>query len=484
MNRLINSKQWTSPILVFLLATLTACSGSDEKDPNSTLGNIVYDGVWEQLGHGLYVDIDSDTVTRYEASSGSCIKTHSLPRSGFPENFNWTITDFNYDSFEVYSYENEADTSILTKVSGLPTSCTTPVSNTPSNVINHLFSMADDHYAFLDERNIDLHALKAEALFNDDMSQQELKEIITDVLSEFNDAHVMLYSDEINPLEPEFNLEHLDAFDLPMNIIYRMYNDYLALAPPISADDYITGQLELYFLILDSYMDAPLVTKGGADNDKVQWATINQNIGYIQIRDLGGFGPNNTGNSISEAQNPQSDLNAFNNVMDEVVEDLQHTSGIILDLRHHTGGTTELDRALASRFFESETTYGSISVPGTSSVTLTISPYNGARLSQPIVVISSGLNSSSAEDLIMALKADSDTIQIGERTHGTLSNQLYLSLPNQWAFTLSNETWLDADGASWEVQGIQPADEFDVYPSSDRQNGINTAIEKALALLQ
>ncbi len=64
------------------------------------------------------------------------------------------------------------------------------------------------------------------------------------------------------------------------------------------------------------------------------------------------------------------------------------------------------------------------------------------------------------------------------------SDQLFLSLPNQWAFTLSNEVWLDANSMSWEAQGLLPDDEFEVYSLNDRQTGTDTAIEKAIGLLQ
>lgn len=476
------------PILITGLAivVLSACNDSSTKDPNSPLGQVVYDGTWEQIGYGLFVEIDANNVTRYEASTGSCIKTHTLPRSGFPENFNWTISEFNYDSFDVYSYDNVGDDGTLSKVAQLPASCATPLSNSPTSVVNHLISMADDYYAFFAARNIDWNAIKAEALSvtHDGMGEQDLAAVVTGILAALNDAHVMGYFKEIDPLQPDFDFDYLIPFFEPENIYIRTIREYHESPRSMSLEEYFFDQIDTYFQILDSYMDAPLIARGGEDSDKVQWSTIDQNIGYLQIRDLGGFDPSYASDSIGESRNPQPHLDAFNNVIDRVVEDLQHTSGIILDLRLHPGGTTELDRALANRFVSTDITYGSVAAPGAQSVSLRLSPYDGSRFVQPVVVISSQYNSSSAEDLIMALRADSDTTHIGERTHGILSDQLYLSLPNQWAFTLSNEIWRDATGVSWEAQGLPPTDEFDVYAISDRQTGVDTAIQKAIALLQ
>ena len=147
-------------------------------------------------------------------------------------------------------------------------------------------------------------------------------------------------------------------------------------------------------------------------------------------------------------------------------------------------GTTTLDRTVAQRFIEQELNYGSYSVQNELAKELLLAPYEGPRFSQQTVVITSNFVQSSGEDMLMALKAEDDIEQVGEATLGTFSDMLFLSLPNQWAFSLSNQVWLDKNGQSWEGIGIQPEHEIDVFPLSDRTNGIDSAIIKSLEILQ
>lgn len=478
---------------IFALAAIGGCGSSSSVtypdtpvDPNSPSSDALYVGTWQQFGYGLFIDIGTNSVTRYEASAASCLKTHTLTRDEFPANMNWTLTKYDYDSFEAYTNQNTSDVVVLKRIDRLPTSCSTPLSDTPTDVVNHLIAMADEYYAFFDQRDIDWNSIKsqAQAIVHDGMNDEELRTLIGGMLSAFNDAHVIVYFNAIDLLEPEFDFAHIGAFVEQDNFVNRIVNEYSALSSSLSLDDYYIEQITNFFATLDSYMDAPLITRGGVNNDLIQWATINQNIGYIQINELEGFDPPNAGDFVSESANPGPHLAALNIVLDEAVADLQNTSGIILDLRGHSGGTTVLDRAIASRFIDNEFVYGSFYAPGANHVPLILTPHEGSRLSQPLVIITSGFNGSSGEDMIMALKADSDTTQIGEQTLGIFSDQLFLSLPNQWAFTLSNEVWLDANNVSWEAQGLVPDDEFDVYSRTDRQTGTDTAIEKAIALLQ
>lgn len=487
MNTYHKLNHWQLPLLAIMVPlVLVSCGDTKYTGPIPLADASYYNGYWEQKGYGQYVEITPESITRYEAATDSCIKTHSLQRGEFPGNLNWTITSADDDSFLAYMNNDTSDELNLNRISGLPASCDTPRSNTPSNVVNHLIAMADEYYAFFNERNIDWDAAtsQARAAVRDDMTDQELIEVVAGLLSVFNDAHVLGYFNAINLLEPVVDFNYFGVFVEEDNLQAQLIKEYLESLPSISFEAYEAEQTTLYHSIINSYMVNDLEADGGLEQDKIKWGTINPDIGYLQIGELDGLNPDHAGDFLSEAANPAPHLEALNVILDRAITELQQTSAIVLDLRLHSGGTTVLDRGIARRFIEKEINYGSFSAQGGESVPLVLQPYAGSRLAQPIIVITSGFNASSGEDLIMAMKANSNITQIGEQTLGTFSDQLFLSLPNQWAFSLSNEVWLDKDGIGWEGAGLQPDHELDVFAIADRQQGMDTAIERALSLSQ
>jgi C-terminal processing protease CtpA/Prc len=54
------------------------------------------------------------------------------------------------------------------------------------------------------------------------------------------------------------------------------------------------------------------------------------------------------------------------------------------------------------------------------------------------------------------MRALPNVVHLGEATDGSLSDELWKTLPNGWTLSLSNEIYLDSDGVLWEGRGIQP----------------------------
>lgn len=442
-----------------------------------------YIGYWQQAGYGKYLEISVDQVIQYEASNDTCIQTHSVVRGEFPSEFNWTIKSFTDQQF--LASENNASTSELTldRVNALPLSCNNLLTNTPSNVVTHLIAMASENYAFFELRNINWQEASEQALarVNDDMTEEQLKSVLHELMSVFNDKHVLLHSKPLDFFEPEISIDDITFFGQSNDFTNQVISEYEELSSESSLEDYYYSQIITYYTNINNIMDSGLKAKGGQDEDKIMWGTIGNNIGYLHIGELDNFDPSQP-YTLDEG-NVVAHLAALNAVLDEAITDLQNTNGIILDIRMHSGGTTSLDRAVAQRFIEQEINYGSFAVINEEPKPLILTPYDGIRLAQQTVLITSNFVQSSGEDMVIALKADDDILQVGEATLGTLSDMLFLSLPNQWAFTLSNQVWLDKNGKSWESIGITPEHEVDVFPLSDRQQEIDSAINKALELL-
>ncbi|CAA0103572.1 Uncharacterised protein [BD1-7 clade bacterium] len=457
------------------------CDNSNSSKPSNTSPPADnYTGVWENTGYGEYLNITNDLVTRYEASPDSCIKTHIFTRQEFPSKLHWTITDADDYAFSAYLGTNSNRPFVIDKISALPASCATPLTNTPTNVINHLVSMAQAYYSFFDARNIDWPAIsqQAKVAVHDEMTEGQLGAVVAQLMSALEDAHVVVYFKPLDLLAPEIDYNFLYPTFSADTLIDQLAVEYTINQPDQTLEEYTQEQVAAFNTILLSDVEDIK-----SHNGKIIWG-LKGDLGYVVVGNLSSFDPDHAGDSFSEALDPSPHVDALNVVLDELVSDLQHTNGIILDLRQHAGGTTEMDRALAKRFIEQTIQYGSYSAPSGESVALTMSPYDGARLAQKTVMITSELNQSSAEDLILALKADGNTVQVGEATQGIFSDMLYLGLPNQWVFSLSNQVWLDSNGTNWEVEGLQPDFEVPLYLLSDRESGIDSTIEKARDLLQ
>lgn len=473
-----------------MLGVLTGCGGSNSKTIEQPPLPVVtppaddYIGIWQQTGYGQYLDITTEQVNRYEASNDTCIQTHSISRDEFPTKFNWTVKEQDDERFVVHEHNVATIAHTLEKTTALPASCSTLLENTPSNIVNHLVNMANEYYVFFEVRNIDWQAASELAIsrVHDDMNSEQLKEVLIELLAVFNDRHVILHAKAIDLFAPELSFEDISIFGQVNDFDQQIINEYESLAPSVSLEEYYSTHLAAYYAAIHNKMDNGLKSKGGENNDKVAWGTIGNDVGYLYIGELEQFDPSQPASFGEENIAPH--IVALNTVLDEAVADLKHTSRLILDIRMHSGGTISLDRTIAKRFIEQTINYGSFHAIGEQPRQLTMVPYDGERFTQETIIITSNFVQSSGEDMLMALKADGDIIQIGETTLGTFSDTLFLSLPNQWAFSLSNQIWLDKDGNSWESIGIIPEHQLDVFTLEDRQLGVDSAINKALELFQ
>ena len=90
---------------------------------------------------------------------------------------------------------------------------------------------------------------------------------------------------------------------------------------------------------------------------------------------------------------------------------------------------------------------------------------------------------SAAETFVLAMREMPDVLTLGEATGGILSDALPKFLPSGIYFSLSNEEYRSVDGKVFERVGVPPDEELDVFSSSDRSSGRDSALERALELL-
>jgi carboxyl-terminal processing protease len=247
-------------------------------------------------------------------------------------------------------------------------------------------------------------------------SEDELWKISTQLLAPLNDAHVALfnrgYTAWYSPWDIDF--ERSKGFDLG--------------------------------LIKNKFLSNPAVSGEGI----ITWGTIiNTNIGYINLSTFGA------------AANGRSWVYDIDNVLNE----LSSSDGIILDVRNNGGGFLVNALYVASAFVDSEITYFYSRLktgPGHSDfgepVAKKVFPRNtGPLYSGKTVLLTNRFSSSGSEVVAQIFKYVPSSIQIGDTTTGVVGEVTHVAqLPNGWTLNYPCTLTTTPEGNSPEGVGIIP----------------------------
>jgi C-terminal processing protease CtpA/Prc len=175
--------------------------------------------------------------------------------------------------------------------------------------------------------------------------------------------------------------------------------------------------------------------------------------------------------------------------------DEEGTTGLVFDLRFCMGGRGDIAEKMIGALIEepvssplwrypkhipAEANWGRLPEPGEASNT--IRPRDGKRYSGPVVVLTSGVTSSTAEDLPISLREAGRAILVGENTAGSAGNPVEHPLPGGGTFGMATFRAYLPDGG--EYVGIGVAPDIVVAPSAeDIRNGTDPVLGAALEVL-
>ncbi|HCX20830.1 MAG: peptidase S41 [Flammeovirgaceae bacterium] len=310
--------------------------------------------------------------------------------------------------------------------------------NTPLANFESVWNEFDAKYGLFESKGIDWDSVytvyrpQAERLSSD----AELYSLLTEMLVGLNDSHVALLPTEESGFEffQSGALGKLDSMtDFSLEII---------------KENYLTNH---------EFAD-PFFTYG----------ILESNIGYIHIE---GF----------------SDLPKFlDEPMSDVLNALEGTDGIIVDVRGGYGGEDLAGQFLGGRFASSSQPYMKSRVRNgpnpndfTSFETWNLIPTGDFQYTKPIVVLTHRFTISARETFCLAMKVLPQVTFIGDTTAGAFSNQINREMPNGWGYSLSIGQWVDANNQSYEGVGLVP-DILIENEKEDLLNGVDEALERAL----
>jgi len=278
---------------------------------------------------------------------------------------------------------------------------------TPQENFDYMWKVVDENYSFFTYKNIDWQQVynDNQSRITDNMTQEELFDVLADMLFVLRDGHVNLSAD----------------FDFSRN--WQWYLDY-----PTNFDYNI---LERNYL-KDNYQYTGALTNTTLDS-----------IGYIYY------------SSFSSGISATS--------LDYVLKKFQNTKGLIFDIRGNGGGYISNVTTLVERFADKKRKThleryktGSGHNDFSDYFSFSEGPDTAAVLYQrPIVVLTNRQCFSSANDFVMRIRNFPNVTIIGDTTGGGGGLPINRELPNGWVLRFSATQSFTPEGFNVEL-GIPP----------------------------
>lgn len=205
----------------------------------------------------------------------------------------------------------------------------------------------------------------------------------------------------------------------------------------------------------------------------------NYNLGYIIIYTFNG--------NINGSTDLNSNKYLF---IDNILNEFKNKDGIIIDVRWNNGGNSTNAETVASRFADKKRLaqkQKSKNGPGKNDfsdwVDWYIEPKGDYQFTKPVVVLTSRLTSSSAEDFVLYMKVLPNVTIIGDTTGGGTGNPIFRELPNGWSYKLSTAYAIDVEGNIVDGKGVVP-DVTVQTTSADSIAGIDRILQTGIDKLK
>lgn len=304
----------------------------------------------------------------------------------------------------------------------------------PHNNFDYLWKEIDENYSYFELKKVNwdsLHWVYKDQVRNN-MSDQELFDLMSEMLFQLKDGHVNLTSSFDRTRYWEWYLNSPQNFDY--NLLER---------------NYLEGEHK--------------ISRGGT----YQYRILEGNIGYVYVP------------SFSKSNYANIDL---------VVDEFKDTKGMIIDIRDNSGGEVINAEILASRFADKTRLYALWlwkNGPGHDDFTDEIPYYivQGGKYIylRNVILLTNRSSFSAANDFTLMMKQFPHVTVIGDTTGGGGGVPYSSELPNGWSYRFPRTITLSPEGEHVEF-GIPPDISVNM-DSTSLMNGKDAILEKAFQLL-
>lgn len=497
---------------LLILAALLVISGCNDSKPkrscppasvqssSSSIANVEgeYAGYWQSNAYGRVAEVKW-SKGRYQTKLYVFTQKHCLLLEERSD-----LTDSDLESLVTFDQDNSQ---FNTDTSGLiPGAIFDRVIDLPDTCLEHQISLAgDEGYTFDPEIDFEFfwqsfheyyvdfsltgtdwaavyEEYKPEALLA--VNEEALFTVFSKMVAPLQDAHIQITRDSSsNGAEGNEELFSTAAKLTIYDIFVSEYLETMQITPPLSSDqeksleDYTDVNTEIIFESILAHAPNEEWLNVMA-NDSIAWFITADNIGYIVIDSMIDY-------TDDEEQELDDNIEAAKSAIDAAIQDLDHVTGLVIDIRLNTGGFGLVSHILGSRFFDQETlVYSQQTRLGAARTPLkhvTIKPAGTRRYLGPIALLTSNTTASAGETFTLMLRERPNTTLVGEATAGAFSDIFESRVGSNIFFTLSNEVYLSPTGEWFEQKGV-PVD-IPVPFATDEQRqakqdlGLETAIK-------
>ena len=439
--------------LLLFLFQLVGCKASKAKS-NSI------EGIWKSIGYGEILKIDSDSYKYYDITDFSCLPAKE---GNFAEVTNSMVASNDTlvvkRGFSKYRY---------VRIKKLPELSQQNLKD-KNNIFYNFEVFANsykNHYAYFDLNKIDWDSLyiNSKNKININSSEVDLYLVLEDMIKSLKDNHGSIEpTDEVyelaeNQIQPKLIEEEIEEL--------KQYGDF-----------------EIAEIVANYYLEEDL-TK---DTWLMKWGKMENNVGYIQIKSMflyadlnlndnlvkeNGFVPTymDAYNRLIYEQQISEEVAGVGKLMDVIMQDLEETKHIIIDVRFNGGGQDAVALEILRRFNNDRKQIAIKKARHNNGYTLKTPIYLEAAKNpyiKPVYLLTSQQSASATDMLALSSMELKNLKRIGSHTNGAISDALQKTLPNGWNYSLSNEVYTDNNDVCYENIGVPVNYELN-YPN-DRQ---------------
>lgn len=312
----------------------------------------------------------------------------------------------------------------------------------PEALFESFWQSYDRYYAHFQVKGVDWDEVYARHRPRVDAqtSEDELFEVFGDMIAQLEDGHVYLVGDGRRAASNRALRTRSNHFDA--DVVEQRYLEDLRV--PTEGREFLYGQL-------------------------------GSSTGYLRIATLGG--------DAGMGHDPSGWVEK----VEQALEELSETTGLIVDLRNNGGGRAFNSKYLAEYFAPDRRlflTTRSRNGPDHDDFSEPrhwyVEPGEDRIYDEPVVVLTNRSTFSAAEWLTMALRQYDHVVHMGRHTGGGMAMFLPRQLANGWMYTISVQDTRGPDGASYERVGIPP----DLYVEAGEVDGRDLMIEEAVEFLE
>ncbi len=412
-------------------------------------------GVWRADGYGYIFDVKESSLTVYNVT-----KSFAWKQELDDDLFVVPEPDEGLDAKDhlIFTFHPLEPGYHMIRLKELPEMCGKTFDWTPTNLFDAYAEIFEQHYPkqFFKVRNVDWSQRFKDIrpTVNDKMSESKLFAAMAAMVKDLDDGHVGL-SGRIDGKPQRARTGGKDT-------ISRLRESFEPTEEVKTFNSYFRAWRERFKAgIRDEILRGNSKTVA---NNQIIWGRAHARVGYIKIFGMGGYTLGGTDSQTAE----------LHKVLDVILTELADTEALIVDISFNGGGSDLFSTEIASHFTDKRV-LGFSKWPDTRKqyrqaryvTPRTATDKNGVMYTKPIYLVTNDITASAAEIFTMCMRAMPHVTTVGIPTEGALSDILPKTLPNGWELGLTNEVYVDHEGACHEGPGVPPQIRMEIFDPKD-----------------